>query len=274
MPTEWVSYATLIESAQHLVAVAGRALQETTYEFALPTGVKFELAVHSLEHSLARQQVPQRTIAAVFGQCKFASNDEKMSSVGRLWRDGWRFERFSAQHCIKFTREAPPGAGPSGEIAGLRSYADFACVLGEWHKLISAGSDVPTIHIRHEERPMKRGRKSTLAALPRPIMPLGQLLPEPAVTPPPSMLARKVSRFFAEIPSGVSGDTRPLSRVSSSSPVSACVKLPLNSANDVSSAPLSSSRRWSSSAAAGWCVPRAVMIVDGETPDKARLCGV
>jgi len=253
MPTDWVSYVNLTESAQHLVAVAGRALQQTTYEFAVPGGTKFQLAVDSLEHSFARQHAPQRTIVALFGQSKAAANDEKMSSVGQLWRDGWRFERFAAQHCIKFSREAAPGAGPSGEIAHLRSYADFACVLGEWHELARAGDQI--LQARCDTaKPAKRSRKSAPASPTRPAEPTRQSPPlEVLTTPPPATQARKVSRFFADTPATTSGDARPSLRVSALTSLAPRLKVAVTSGNN---APCSSSRRWSSSAAAGWLAPK------------------
>lgn len=120
-----------------LVALAGLALQRTSYSFALSPGGKYTAAVAALERSLMEQRTPQRTIAAAFGGASgsnSAVNDEVISSVGQLWREGWRCKREQAQHCVRFFREAPRGAGPSGEIMGLRSFADFAHVLAEWHE--------------------------------------------------------------------------------------------------------------------------------------------
>lgn len=146
MPTNSVSYATLTGSAQMLVAAAGTELLRTSYVFRVSPGGKYTAAIAALERSLMEQRMPQRTIASAFGRKTFgassgtarAENDEVISSVGHLWRDGWRIKKDAAQHCVRFIREVSPGAGPCGEIVGLRSFADLAHVLAEWHEQLNA----------------------------------------------------------------------------------------------------------------------------------------
>jgi len=139
MPSEHVHYDVLSEAAHSLVDVAGQALLKTTYPFASPSSLRRRArpsAVSALEQAFAPQRRPQRTIVgALSAAAGVADNNEVSSSVGQLWRDGWRCERDVAQHQLRFIREAPPGQGPSGEIGSLRSYADFAQVLMEWYAI-------------------------------------------------------------------------------------------------------------------------------------------
>lgn len=150
MPSENVQYAALSDAARRLVDIAGVALQRTSYPFASPASLRRRArnaAVSALEQAFAPQRRPQRTILGAFGiSSGAAENDEVSSSVGQLWRDGWRCERDAAQHCLNFVRDA--GHGLSGEITGLRSYADFAHVLMEWHEAQAA----PALPVHHTVR--------------------------------------------------------------------------------------------------------------------------
>mmetsp|Transcript_64022 Transcript_64022/g.113880 ORF Transcript_64022/g.113880 Transcript_64022/m.113880 type:complete len:215 (+) Transcript_64022:42-686(+) len=165
MPTDHVSYATLSQASQGLVAAAGEELLKSSFSFdALPgPGGKnrFTKASTALEQSFSVQRRPQRTIFASLGaSASEASNDEVASSVGQLWRAGWRCDRDVAQHCLRFVREARDGLdGPFGEISGLRSYADFVLVLMEWHAELYSPEEVKQRPGPEAKAGQKRGRR-------------------------------------------------------------------------------------------------------------------
>lgn len=156
MPTKSVSYASLSTGAQALVAVAGRALQQTSYTFSAAGRGGHAAVTAALEQSIMQKCVPQRSIASVFAASagtSCTSSNHVVSSVGQLRRDGWRCEQDVAQHCLRFSREAH--CGPSGEIEGLRSWADFAHVLQQWHATEQAPSIVITVgQLLHESGQM------------------------------------------------------------------------------------------------------------------------
>mmetsp|Transcript_36440 Transcript_36440/g.66759 ORF Transcript_36440/g.66759 Transcript_36440/m.66759 type:complete len:208 (-) Transcript_36440:150-773(-) len=141
MPSEGVTFDSLAAEAQLLVEAAGRVLEKTTYPFHGTVESRTSCAVTALEHTFCKQRVPQRTIAAALSGEISNVNDEVVSSIGVLWREGWRCERDVAMHSLRFIRTVHHGSpGPSGEIVGLRSYVDFAFVLGQWFMQQGNGS--------------------------------------------------------------------------------------------------------------------------------------
>merc|ERR1719468_326420 len=131
MPSEAVAFSALGPGCQALVAQAGRVLLRTTFWSAdAAAGAKFAQAAKAVELSLAPQRAPQRTIGAMLKDVN-TMNDEVVSSIGQLWRDGWRCVKDAEQHRLRFMRAACHG--PSGELVNIRSYQDFVCVLRGWH---------------------------------------------------------------------------------------------------------------------------------------------
>ncbi|CAE8600021.1 unnamed protein product, partial [Polarella glacialis] len=218
------AYAALNEASRALVVAAGCELQRTSYDFGAQRAgrsYRYAAAASALEQSLARQRLPQRTIGAALGANSAAlycaaTNDEVASSVGQLWRAGWRCERDVAQHLVRFLREAREGvdSGPFGEIIGLRSFADFVLVLKEWHAeqvLAPFEQDQQPPSQPIAEGKARRGRPAAAGLRPKQRRPRsggggpGAAQEEPDISEVPASLAPlatsekpiKRSRFFA-----------------------------------------------------------------------------
>mmetsp|Transcript_22672 Transcript_22672/g.51829 ORF Transcript_22672/g.51829 Transcript_22672/m.51829 type:complete len:193 (+) Transcript_22672:38-616(+) len=187
MPSEGVTFASLAKEAQLLVTAAGEALVKTTYPFA--GSAESNCGATALEQTFCKQRAPQRTIAAALSGEVCSINDEVVSSVGALWRDGWRCERDSAQHCIRFIREVPQcSLAASGEIAGLRSFVDFAFVLGQWFvQRQSSAAEGPMGGLK---RPSVQSKAKRLREGADDVCWLAQMAPP-----------RKLSRFFKQVAS-------------------------------------------------------------------------